>query len=73
LDGLGDRRESAKEVKQLASEIRRYARFRSDDETVPLATSIDEAVLEPRNGRFNSARVNVLQDEYWDVYDVVLR
>jgi len=73
MDGLGDRRESAKEVKGLASEIRRYARFRSDDETVPLATSIDEAVLEPRNGRFNSARVNVLQDEYWDVYDVVLR
>ena len=73
MDGLADRRDSAKDVKGLASEIRRHARFRSDDETVPLATSIDEAVLEPRNGRFNSARVNVLQDEYWDVYDVVLR
>lgn len=71
--GLADRRASAKDVKDVAADIRRVARFRSDDDTVPIASSIDEAVLEPRNGRFNSGQVNILQDEYWDVYDVFLR
>lgn len=72
--GLRRTRERAPEVKTLAQEIRRHAEYRSEQETVPVASSLDGVVLD--TGRMPgraATRANVLMDEYWDLYEVFLR
>lgn len=69
--GLKDGHLQASGLKELAQDIRRHAEFRTEDETVPVASSLDEMVFSPKNAP--GPRVNVLLEEYWDVYEVFLR
>jgi hypothetical protein len=69
--GLKDRHLQLVGLKELAQEIRRHAEFRSEEETVPVASSLDEMVLGPNAGP--GPRVNVLSDEFWDIYEVFRR
>lgn len=69
--GLKDRHLQASGLKGLAQNIRRHAEFRTEEETVPVASSLDEMVLSPKDAM--GPRVNVLLEEYWDVYEVFLR
>jgi chromosome segregation ATPase len=55
------------EVKLRADRLRRVAAYRNETETVPMAESLSQAAS--GGGR----RVNVLVDEYWDIYKALLR
>jgi hypothetical protein len=55
------------EVKLRADRLRRTAAYRNDAETVPLAESLSQSTS--GGGR----RLNVLVDEYWDIYKALLR
>jgi hypothetical protein len=55
------------EVKLRADRLRRAAAYRNDTETVPLAESLSESAA--GGGR----RLNVLVDEYWDIYKALVR
>ena len=67
---LKDRHMNIPGLKQLAEEIRRHVEFRNDEETVPVASSLDGMVLGP--GAVGP-RVNVMVEEYWDLYEVFVR
>ena len=68
--GLKDRHLNIPGLKDTAQEIRRHVEFRSDEETVPVASSLDGMVL---GGVAVGPRVNVLMEEYWDLYEVFIR
>ncbi len=55
------------EVKRRADRLRRAAAYRNDTETVPMAESLSQSA--PGGGR----QVNVLVDEYWDIYKALVR
>jgi hypothetical protein len=57
-------------LKDLAQEIRRHVEFRNDEETVPVASSLDGMVL---GATTTGPRVNVMMEEYWDLYEVFVR
>ncbi|HEX9207935.1 MAG TPA: hypothetical protein VF851_06845 [Steroidobacteraceae bacterium] len=59
--------EDLAEVKQRADRLRRVAAYRNDTETVPMAESLSQSA--PGGGR----RLNVLVEEYWDVYRALAR
>jgi len=70
MGGLKDSHLKATGLKELAQEIRRHAEFRNDEETVPAASSLDAMMS---GSVVVGPRVNVLMEEYWDIYDVFLR
>ena len=59
-------------MKILGSEIR----YRSERETVPMASSVSQIALLVKQGHTGARRlpieVNVLADEYWDVYEAFI-
>lgn len=59
--------EDLAEVKLRADRLRRAAAYRNDTETVPMAESLSQSA--PGGGR----RLNVLVDEYWEVYKALVR
>jgi hypothetical protein len=59
--------EDLAEVKLRADRLRRVAAYRNDTETVPLAESLSQS------GAGGSRRVNVLVDEYWEIYKALVR
>ena len=67
---LKDRHLNVPGLKELALEIRRHVEFRNDEETVPVAASLDGMVL---GARAVGPRVNVMMEEYWDLYEVFVR
>jgi hypothetical protein len=62
----------AKQLKLVAQDIRRHAEFRKPEETVPIATSLEDMIMHTSDGRQVPSRVNILAEEYWDIYDVFL-
>jgi hypothetical protein len=58
------------EIKARADRLRRHARYRSDEETVPSPDSIAE--LDAR-APGKQAAPNVLLDEYWEIYRALVR
>jgi len=62
----------AEQLRQLAKDVRKHCEFRNPDETVPMASSLDDMTLYDGNGRQMPVRTNVLAEEFWDVYDVFL-
>lgn len=72
LAGLSDQRHSARNVKEYAAEIRREAKYRNELETVPSASSLTHVTPNAVGGA-PLPKVDILRDEYWDIYDVFLR
>lgn len=73
LGGLRDQRANARNVKQYAAEVRRHAKYRNELETVPLASSLASVAAAITKDSPAHRKVDVLRDEYWDIYDVFLR
>ncbi|UCC15465.1 MAG: hypothetical protein JSW21_05955 [Gammaproteobacteria bacterium] len=69
--GLKNRHLQAPGLKELAQSIRRHAEFRSEEDTVPVASSIDELIS--GSPALQGSRINVLTEEYWDIYEVFIR
>jgi len=67
---LKDRHLNVPGLKELAQEIRRHVEFRNDEEAVPVASSLDGMVL---GAASVGPRVNVMMEEYWDLYEVFIR
>ncbi|MGB5623232.1 MAG: hypothetical protein WBN65_12115 [Gammaproteobacteria bacterium] len=62
----------AEKLRRVARDIRKHAEFRNPDETVPVASSLDDMMFHDSDGRPVPAQVNVMAEEYWDLYDVFL-
>ena len=71
LRNLADQRNSAGAVKGVAAEIRKHAKYRTELETVPVASSLAALAASPAAAKLPKA--DVLRDEFWDIYDVFLR
>lgn len=75
--GLGAGNPTPAEIESRAQEIARHAQFRSARETVPMAASVARIEMPVRSSKGGAVRrmpleVNVLADEYWDLYDVLI-
>jgi hypothetical protein len=73
---LGPGRPNPADIEERAGAITRDVQFRSARETVPMATSVARIDM-PVRGDGGALRripleVNVLADEYWDLYDVFI-
>lgn len=62
----------AEKLRSIARDIRKHAEFRNPDETVPIASSLDDMMFHDSDGKPMPAQVNVMAEEYWDLYDVFL-
>jgi hypothetical protein len=75
LDGMA---RLAAQVRRRAEFLRKAAQYRRDSDTVPMAASFGEIPLaiadagEARPEGQRSLQVNVLADEYWEIYGVLL-
>lgn len=74
---LGPSRPSLADIETRAQSITKQAQFRSARETVPMAASVSRIDLPVRSSEGPSVRripleVNVLAEEYWDIYDVFI-
>ncbi|MFU8896030.1 MAG: hypothetical protein ACNA8J_06545 [Gammaproteobacteria bacterium] len=78
---LGSGRPRRVDIEVRAKALRKEVQFRSDRETVPMASSVAridlllhraEGQVEGRSVRRIPLEVNVLADEYWDIYDVFI-
>ncbi len=78
---LGSGRPRPVDIETRAKALRKEVQFRSDRETVPMASSVaridlplhrSEGRVEGRSVRRIPIEVNVLADEYWDIYDVFI-
>jgi hypothetical protein len=77
VDGLRPSHPSAADIEARAQLITRQVQFRSERETVPMAASVARIDPSLRSSEGPSARrlpleVNVLAEEYWDIYDVFI-
>ncbi len=70
MAGLKDSHLKAAGLKDMALDVRRHSEFRNDEDTVPAASSLDGMLA---GSVLTGPRVNVLMEEYWDIYDVFLR
>jgi hypothetical protein len=74
---LGPTRPGFADIKARCGAISQQAQFRSARETVPMAASVARIELPVRASSGSPLRhipleVNVLADEYWDIYDVLI-
>ena len=73
LEGIED---LATRVRQRASHLRRDAQYRQESDTVPVAGSFAVITARLDNAEKQKTRpsvaTNVLADEYWDIYSVLL-
>jgi hypothetical protein len=74
---VGDRTDDLSGLKQATDALRAQATYRSDADTVPLTDSIGTLPVPtaPVSGleTVNRAGINVLVDDYWDVYRALLQ
>ena len=66
-----------KQVRQRSQHLSRHASYRLDSDSVPIADSVAEIALRLTNDDYPSSQnksvaVNVLVDEYWDIYTLLL-
>ena len=67
-----------RDLKQLTQRLRSNAFYRSDHETVPVPESIGTVAVQSRMSSGDAVQsrmteeVNVLLDDYWDLYSVLL-
>jgi len=74
LDGLPD---LPARVRRRSEALSREAHYRRESDTVPVAGSFDLIALEPGEisglvARNSAIPVNILAEEYWDIYKVLL-
>jgi chromosome segregation ATPase len=74
LDGLGD---LPSRVRRRAGTLAREAHYRRETDTVPVAGSFDLVPLDPgltsaAAGPTGSMQANILAEEYWDIYNILL-
>jgi hypothetical protein len=74
---LGPDRPRPEDIAARAQDVTREAQFRSARETVPMAASVARIDLTVRSTEGAGVRripleVNVLADEYWNIYDVFI-
>lgn len=74
---LGADRPTAAEIETRAKAIAADAQFRGPRESVPMASSVARIDMSVRPAEGRAPRripleVNVLTDEYWDIYDVLI-
>lgn len=73
VQGLRTSQEHAVRLKEMAQGIRSAAKYRGKNETVPIAGSLDDLTLNTEAvARNDVVKLNVLAEEYWDLYDVFL-
>lgn len=74
---LGDENEDLAGLKERTELLRSYATYRNDADTVPLTDSIGTLTLslEPVSGleTVNRTGINVLVDDYWDLYQALIQ
>jgi hypothetical protein len=74
---VGDESENLGGLKECTESLRAQASYRSDADTVPLTDSIGTLSLPsaPVSGleSINRTGINVLVDDYWDLYQALLR
>jgi hypothetical protein len=77
LIALGDEKEDLAGLKERTERLRANATYRNDADTVPLTDSIGTLSLpsEPVSGleTVNRTGINVLVDDYWDLYQALLQ
>jgi hypothetical protein len=74
--GLGAPRESAAAIKAVCDRLRASSNYRTEADTVPSADSIVGAQVESvLQGEkiFSGQKWDVLADDYWEIYSVLLR
>lgn len=74
---LGDENNDLTELKERTERLRSHATYRNDADTVPLTDSIGTLTLsnEPVSGleTVNRTGINVLVDDYWDLYQALIQ
>lgn len=74
---LGDEKEDLAGLKERTERLRSHATYRNDADTVPLTDSIGTLTLsdEPVSGleTVNRTGINVLVDDYWDLYQALIQ
>jgi hypothetical protein len=74
---LGSARESAATIKAICEKLRAACEYRNEADTVPTADSIAAAqvssTLQDGSKAAPAQRWDVLADDYWDLYSVLLR
>lgn len=73
VHGLHSSKEHAVRLKEMAAGIRSTVNYRKKEETVPIAGSLDDLTLKAdAAGKNGSVKLNILAEEFWDLYDVFL-
>jgi hypothetical protein len=75
LEDVKSRSEMAGEIKSCVEQLREVAQYRADGDTVPLADSLAGVVPATTSGQGALALSGpqVLADDYWHIYQVLLR
>jgi hypothetical protein len=72
---VGRQRDWAPEIKARVDRLRRQTEYRGDNDTVPLSESTMIGPLPRAAGQpvSRASEINVLADDYWEIYRVLLR
>lgn len=79
VDNLKSKREFATEIKRRTEHLRTTVRYRKEEDVVPVAESVGTMTVGLKDKTFRdtltdmSKEPNVLADEYWDIYDILLQ
>ncbi|MCC5868919.1 MAG: hypothetical protein JJU27_10425 [Gammaproteobacteria bacterium] len=69
MAALAAQRQLTAAVKRRTDYLRSRVEYRRDDETIPLARSLERITRDPARGSAGgTANINVLAEEYWDIY-----
>ncbi len=69
LAALAAHRQLSAAVKRRTDYLRSRVEYRRDDETIPLARSLERITKDPvRGSAGGTTNINVLAEEYWDIY-----
>lgn len=79
VDGLKSNRGFAADIKQRTGQMRTSVRYRRENDVIPVAESVGTMTLGLKDKTFRgtltdmSKDPNVLADEYWDIYEILLK
>ncbi len=69
---LAAHRQLSAAVKRRTEYLRSRVEYRREDETIPLARSLERITRDPvRGSAGGTTNINVLSEEYWDIYDTL--
>lgn len=79
VDNLKSNREFATDIKRRTDHLRTTVRYRREEDVIPVAESVGTMTLGLKDKEFMdtltdmSKDPNVLADEYWDIYKILLK